>query len=50
MPFVKTLSGTPTWGWWRYTTDWEPTEPAVMTATQAPTKIVIFDAGGVRDH
>lgn len=38
-----------TWGWWTFEDgDWVPIEPAVVT-TQT-TKVIAFDADGVREH
>ena len=48
IPYFATPPPDPTaWGWWTFEgTDWTPTEAGVMT-TQA-TKVVTFDADGVR--
>ncbi|GAA0956047.1 hypothetical protein [Actinocorallia libanotica] len=38
------------WGWWRHEGDWHPTAPAVVDFSLPLPQIVVFDAGGVRDH
>ena len=47
--FATPSTDTTAWGWWDFNgTDWIPTEPATVTAYD--TKVITFDAEGVRDH
>jgi len=47
--FATPPTDTATWGWWDFDgTDWTPTQPATVTASD--TKVITFDADGVRER
>jgi hypothetical protein len=47
--FATPSTDTTAWGWWDFDgTDWTPSQPAIVA--QQHTKVVTFDADGVRDH